>query len=237
MFRTIYAAFKIILLVLGTYAPLQKIKKLPASMSPQEKDMLIHKTPDSFGKGMMKAAGAKVEVEGIEHIPTDRAVLFVSNHQSNFDIPLLMGYLQKPIGFIAKAELQKLPLVAEWMTFMNSIFMNRSDRRQSLQAIKDGIELLKNGHSLVIFPEGTRSKTKQMAEFKTGSFHLAVKSGVPIVPVTINGTYNLLEANGNRIKPAHVKLTVSPPIYEEQYKEMELKDLAKYTQDLIASKM
>jgi 1-acyl-sn-glycerol-3-phosphate acyltransferase len=237
MFRTIYAAVYIVLLVLGTYPRLQKMKKLPPSMPPQEKDALVHQTPDSFGKGMMKVTGAKIEVEGLEHIPKDRAVLFVANHQSNFDIPLLMGYLQKPIGFISKAEIKKLPIVAEWMELMNSIFMDRSDRRQSLQAIKDGIELLKNGHSLVIFPEGTRSKSSQMAEFKTGSFHLAVKSGVPIVPVTINGTYKLFEANGNRVKPARVKLTVSAPIYEEQYKEMELKDLAKYTQDIIASKM
>ena len=74
------------------------------------------------------------------------------------DIPVLLGYLNKPIGFVSKAEIKKFPVVPTWMELMNCVFMDRSDRRQSLKAIKDGIELLKNGHSIVIFPEGTRSK-------------------------------------------------------------------------------
>ncbi|PMU48000.1 1-acyl-sn-glycerol-3-phosphate acyltransferase, partial [Pseudomonas sp. GP01-A3] len=83
----------------------------------------------------------------------------------------------KPIGFIAKMEITKLPIVPGWMEQMHCVFMDRSDRRQSLKAIKDGVEKLKNGHSLVIFPEGTRSKGTQMGEFKSGSLHLATKSG------------------------------------------------------------
>ncbi|UOY92860.1 1-acyl-sn-glycerol-3-phosphate acyltransferase [Ectobacillus sp. JY-23] len=236
MVRTVFAVIYIVLLVLGTLPRLSRMKKLAPTLSPEEKDRLVHKTPDSFGKGMIKASGSTVEVKGLEHVP-DRAVLVVCNHQSNFDIPVLMGYLNKPIGFISKVEIKKLPIVSTWMELMNSVFMDRSDRRQSLQAIKDGIELLKNGHSLVIFPEGTRSKGKEMGEFKTGSFHLAVKSGVPILPVTVNGTYNILEANHNKIKPAHVTLTISEPIYEEQYKDMDLKELAAYTQHVIASKL
>jgi 1-acyl-sn-glycerol-3-phosphate acyltransferase len=237
MIRTIFTAIYLLFLVLSITPRLLRIKKLATTLPPEEKDRLVHKTPDWFGKRMIGITGSTVEVRGLENVPQDRAVLVVCNHQSNFDIPVVMGYLNKPVGFISKAEIKKLPLVADWMELMNCVFMDRSDRRQSLQAIRDGIQLLKDGHSLVIFPEGTRSKGKEIGEFKTGSFHLAVKSGVPILPVTVNGTYNILEANGNRVKPAHVTLTVSEPIYEEQYKDMELKELAAYTRDVIASKL
>ncbi|PHE54497.1 lysophospholipid acyltransferase family protein, partial [Bacillus pseudomycoides] len=117
------------------------------------------------------------------------------------------------------------------------VFMDRSNRRQSLQAIKDGIELLKNGHSIVIFPEGTRSKGREMGEFKAGSFHLAVKAGVAILPVTVDGTYKMFEANGNRMKPAHATVTISKPITPEQYASMDIKELTQYTKDIIAAQL
>jgi 1-acyl-sn-glycerol-3-phosphate acyltransferase len=237
MIRTIFSAVYIFILVLRTAPRLLPMQKLAETIPPEEKDRLVHKTPDWFGKRMVRVTGSKVEVKGLEHIPQDRAVLVVANHQSNFDIPVLMGYLTKPIGFISKVEMKKIPIAAHWMELMNSVFMDRSDRRQSLQAIKDGIETLKAGHSLVVFPEGTRSKSGEMGEFKTGSFHLATKSGVPILPVTINGTHNILEGNGNRIRPSRVTLTISEPIYEEEYRDMDLKELARYTQNIIQSKL
>jgi 1-acyl-sn-glycerol-3-phosphate acyltransferase len=237
MFRTIYAALYIVALTLGTYPRLRKMKKLPKDMPAIEKDKLVHKTPNSFGQGMLKATGSTVTVEGLENIPQDRSVLFVANHQSNFDIPLLMGYLPKPFGFISKVEVKKLPIVREWMVEMNSIFMDRSNRRQSLQAIKDGIQTLKDGHSLLIFPEGTRSKGDKMEEFKTGSFHLAVKSGVPIVPITISGTHRIYESNGNRVTPAQVKLIISEPLFMEDMKDLDIKDVAKLAEERVASKL
>ncbi|MCP8968965.1 lysophospholipid acyltransferase family protein [Ectobacillus ponti] len=237
MLRTIYTAVCLIFLVLGTVPSLLRMQRLKGKVSPQEFDRLVHRTPHWFGRGMLGLTGSQVEVRGLENMPKDQAVLIVGNHQSNFDIPLLMGYLEKPIGFVAKAELKKIPIASTWIGLMNGIFMNRSDRRQSLQAIKDGIEALKQGHSLVIFPEGTRSKSKEMGEFKTGSLSLAVKSGVPIVPVTVNGTYNILEANGNRVRPAKVVLTVSKPVYAEEYQTMDSKALTQHVQEIIASKL
>ena len=176
---------------------------------------------------MVRVAGGAVEVKGLEN-PKDKPVLVVSNHQSNMDIPVLLGYLNKPIGFVSKAEI-KVPSCTNWMELMNCVFMDRSDRRQSLQAIKDGIELLKNGHSIVNFPEGTRSKGGEVGEFKAGSFHLAVKSGVAILPVTLDGTYKMFEANGNRMKPAHATVTISKPITPEDYANMDIKELTKHT--------
>ena len=107
---------------------------------------------------------------------------------------------------------------------MNCVFMDRSDRRQSLQAIKDGIELLKNGHSIVIFPEGTKVRVAKLESLRLVVFILQVKSGVAILPVTLDGTYKMFEANGNRMKPAHATVTISKPITPEDYANMDIKN-------------
>jgi 1-acyl-sn-glycerol-3-phosphate acyltransferase len=236
MIRTIYAAIRIIWGVIYVGLKLPKVKRLPNTLSVNERDKYIHQVPDYFGKMMIGVTGSKVEVKGLENIPKDQAVLFVSNHQSNFDIPLLMGYLNKPMGFISKVELSKIPIVRQWMENMNCVFMDREDRRQSLQAIKDGIAKLQNGHSLVIFPEGTRSKGDKMGEFKSGSFHLALKSGVSIVPLRINGTYNILESNGNRIKPANISLEAFPPVDPAELGLTDPKAISSYVQQIIEGK-
>jgi 1-acyl-sn-glycerol-3-phosphate acyltransferase len=236
MIRTIYATIRIIWGVLMVGLKLPKVKKLPNTLSVNERDKIIHQVPDSFGKMMIGVTGSKVTVKGLENLPKDQAVLFVSNHQSNFDIPLLMGYLTKPMGFISKIELKKIPIVRPFMEYMNCVFMDRTDRRQSLQAIKDGITKLQEGHSLVVFPEGTRSKGDKMGEFKSGSFHLALKSGVPVVPLRINGTYNILESNGNRIKPANITLEIFSPVDPEKLGLTDPKALSSYVQQIIEGK-
>ncbi|CAI8806601.1 MULTISPECIES: lysophospholipid acyltransferase family protein [Bacillus] len=237
MIQTFFKIFYLIVIVIGITPRLWRIKRKAQTMSPQEKDRLVYKTTNWFGKKMVRVAGSTVQVNGIENVPKDKPVLVVSNHQSDMDIPVLLGYLNKPIGFVSKAEIKKFPIVPTWMELMNCVFMDRSNRRQSLQAIKDGIELLKNGHSIVIFPEGTRSKAGEMGEFKAGSFHLAVKAGVAILPVTVDGTYKMFEANGNRMKPAHATVTISKPITPEQYASMDIKELTQHTKDIIAAQL
>ncbi|MDR4327933.1 lysophospholipid acyltransferase family protein [Bacillus pseudomycoides] len=237
MIQTFFKIFYLIVIVIGITPRLWRIKRKAQTMSPQEKDRLVYKTTNWFGKKMVRVAGSTVQVNGIENVPKDKPVLVVSNHQSDMDIPVLLGYLNKPIGFVSKAEIKKFPIVPTWMELMNCVFMDRSNRRQSLQAIKDGIELLKNGHSIVIFPEGTRSKAGEMGEFKAGSFHLAIKAGVAILPVTVDGTYKMFEANGNRMKPAHATVTISKPITPEQYASMDIKELTQHTKDIIAAQL
>ena len=162
-----------------------KIRFLDKKEDKSEKEAYIYKVTSSWARFILKIAGAKVTVKGEENIPKDDTVLFVSNHQSNFDIPLLMAYINVPKGFIGKKELE----------YIHCVFMDRDNLRKSAEAIVDGIKLLRSGYSMVIFPEGTRSKGKPVDEFKAGSFKLATKSKRAIVPVTINGTYKLLEAN------------------------------------------
>lgn len=189
-----------------------KINSLTKKGDFKKREAYIHKITTRWAKFVMKLSGAKITIIGQENIPKDKTVLFISNHQSNFDIPLLMSSIDVPKGFIAKKELEKWPMISIWMKYTNCIFMDRNNLRKSAEAIVEGTKLLKNGYSMVIFPEGTRSKGGPVGEFKAGSFKLATKSKCPIVPVTIDGTYKLLEANNNWIKSDTVRIIIHPPI-------------------------
>jgi 1-acyl-sn-glycerol-3-phosphate acyltransferase len=159
-----------------------------------------------------KVTRSTVEVTGLEKIPQDRAVVFIGNHQGNMDIPLLFGYINKPMTFVAKAELGKIPLLSDWMKLLQCTFIERKSPRKSIQAIHDAAEGVKKGYSQVIFPEGTRSKGGPHHEFKAGSFKLAFMSGAPIVPVTIDGTWRIYEGQKKVKKGQHVRLIIHDPI-------------------------
>ncbi len=161
---------------------------------------------------LLKIAGCKVTVEGASNVPADRAVLFVCNHQSSFDIPLMITCLPGKKGFMAKKETLNLPFLRDWMVFIHCIFMDRSDIRQQVKAITEGVSILKSGHSMVLFPEGTRSPDGALLEFKAGGMKLATKSGAPIVPVTINHSMDLMKKGSLKITPAHVKIIIGQPI-------------------------
>ncbi|WP_407429211.1 lysophospholipid acyltransferase family protein [Treponema sp.] len=172
-------------------------------------------------------AKATVEVTGEEKLPKDRAVVFIGNHQGNMDIPLLFGFINKPMTFVAKAELAKIPLLSDWMKLLQCTFIERKSPRKSIQAIHDAAEGVKKGYSQVIFPEGTRSKGGPHHEFKAGSFKLAFMSDAPIVPVTIDGTWRIYEGQKKIKKGQHVKLIIHDPI--------ETKGLSKEEQQKIPS--
>lgn len=196
-----------------------------------EQKAYLYGITSKWARAMVKLTGSTVEVVGKENIP-DENVLFVSNHQGNFDIPLLLGYLPKLKGFIAKVELENFPIVSGWMKRLGCLFLDRNNIRQSLLVLKQGIEQLKNGDTLVIFPEGTRSQCPTMGEFKKGSLKIAVKSGVTIVPITINGSYKLLEEK-KRIRPGHVKIIVHPPVPTRSLSAEETKQLTNTVYNII----
>lgn len=176
---------------------------------------LAHVVSYNWARSLVVASGAEVRLTGMEKVPQEGAVLFVSNHQSNFDFAILMGLINKPKGFVAKIELSKIPVVSPWMRNVGCVFMDRNDIRQSLKVMNEAVEIIKSGQSMVIFPEGTRSRSDKIAEFKKGGLRLAGKAGVPIVPVTLSGTYRVVEANKGIIKPVAVKVVISEPIYYE----------------------
>ncbi|WP_029332737.1 lysophospholipid acyltransferase family protein [Exiguobacterium oxidotolerans] len=169
------------------------------------------KVAHAWANSLLRLAGVKVRLTGEEHIPSDQPVVFIANHQGNFDIPILLGHIAKPKAFISKIEVNKIPIVNVWMNLMGCVMIDRKDRRQSLKAIRAGVETIKDGQSMIIFPEGTRSKGGPIAEFKAGSFTLATSSGARVVPIAISGSYRVMEETG-RIRPATVDVTILPSI-------------------------
>jgi 1-acyl-sn-glycerol-3-phosphate acyltransferase len=186
---------------------------------------------------LIAIAGGRVEVSGLENLPASGGVLFIANHQGAFDIPLLLGYVPGLKGFVSKKENSRLPIVGIWMKLLHCIFLDRKNLRQSAQAIARGIDDLRAGRSLIVFPEGTRSKSGVMNRFKDGSFKLATRSGAAIVPLTIDGSFRLREGNRNRITPGTVRLHIHPPIRLQDLSVAEKSNLTKKVQHIIASKL
>lgn len=220
MIRTIWFYLRFALQLLTTIGTARQMKKLEEKGLLQEQQAYLDQVVKDWGQFLVRITGSKIIVKGKENIP-DSACLIISNHQSNFDIPILAGYLDKRIGFIAKKELEKVPVISHWMRQIHCVFIDRENPRQAVRALADAAKTLQEGNSLVIFPEGTRSKGEQMNVFKKGSLRLADKSGVPVVPVTIDGSYKILEGNNNRIQSADVTVIVGEPIYMEQLSEEE----------------
>ena len=188
----------------------------------------------NWARFLLLPAGVTFTVRGQENIPCDTAVLFVSNHQGNFDIPVLFAGINRPVGFLAKIELAKIPVLRTWMPKLGCVFIDRSNLRQSVKAMQQAVEVLKDGKSMVIFPEGTRSKGLQMGAFKKGSLRLVEKAGVPIVPVTVNGTFRAMEARNNKIGPARAVITIGEPIYYDRLTKEEQSNITDIVTQAIA---
>ncbi len=186
-----------------------------------------------WGKQVVKDIRADVAVTGRENIPDNGPVVFVSNHQSFADIPVLVSILDKfQTGFVAKQSLEKLPLYGQWADLVRCVFILRESPRESLKAMKKGIEYIEQGFSMAIFPEGTRSRGGKMAEFKKGSMKLATIPGVPIVPIALNGTYAIYEETGV-FKKAKVEVKILPPVNTKDISKEEEKELASTLENLI----
>ncbi|EGA88968.1 hypothetical protein GPDM_12706 [Planococcus donghaensis MPA1U2] len=198
---------------------LKKFMKQKQDLSLEEYDQLIHTEPQKWAAGIMKRTKSNVTIQGLEKLPAG-PVLFVSNHEGNFDIPTLLSTIPKPFGFISKKEVKKFPIIPMYMEEMNCVFLDRTDRRSALKSITDTVEKLKEGHSILIFPEGTRSKGEGLGEFKAGFLRIAKDANVPILPIAIHGTADIMEKNNNKVMPATVKVQLLDPISSESIKEM-----------------
>jgi 1-acyl-sn-glycerol-3-phosphate acyltransferase len=211
MFRTIIAFFKLCAYLIKTKGALKNARKFDRDGNIPARDAIVDREVPAWARYVVGLAKANVQVTGEENIPKDTAVVFVGNHQSYFDIPVLLGHVNKPKAFISKIEILKVPVLSGWMKLMQCTFLDRKNMRQSVKAMAEAVTTVQKGYSLVIFPEGTRSRGGPVGEFKAGSFKLALKSGVPIVPVTIDGSWHLYEERGS-VGPGTVKITIHPAI-------------------------
>ena len=143
----------------------------------KQKEALVSKCVTAWAWSLLKLAGVRLTVSGKENIPNETCI-YVSNHQGNFDIPILLTCLDKPHALLAKKEIRKIPMVRTWMKLFGCIFIDRNNMRNAMTAINEAIEAVKQGKSMIIFPEGTRSKGGEMGQFKGGAFRVCEKSRV-----------------------------------------------------------
>lgn len=181
-------------------------------------------------------SGVRLTVIGEERIPKDQAVLFIGNHRSYFDIVLTYARCSGLTGYVAKKEMEKIPLLSRWMKLLHCLFLDREDIRAGLKTILEAIELVKSGVSIMIFPEGPRGKGKnelEMLPFHEGSLKIATKSGCPIVPVSINHSSELFEDHLPFVKAVDVTIEYGEPIDPKKLAREEQKQLGKRVQGQI----
>ena len=161
---------------------------------------------------LLKAARVPYKSSGMDKIPKGQPVVFVSNHQSWFDIFLLATQLPQPSKFVVKKELLKIPLLGRAIKSAGHIIIDRQDRTKAMDAYENAAAAIREGVNAVIFAEGTRSRTGELLPFKKGPFVLAVAAQVPIVPIYCAGTFSLLQKGSVRIRPQPIALLVGDPI-------------------------
>lgn len=236
MLRTLLTAlFLMIFFLLGI--PITGILYLIGRKNPQKKQQIANSCVRfAFSVILKFSAGIQITVIGKERIPTDTAVLYVGNHRSFFDILLIHTLAPGVVGFVAKKEMERIPLLNTWMQAIHCLFLDRNDIKQGLQTILTGISYVKEGTSLCIFPEGTRShgtNESELLPFKEGSFKIAEKSGCPIIPVSMNHVSSIFEEHLPRIKSQKVIVEFGEPIYPQKLEKSQKKFLGAQVRDLI----
>jgi len=171
-------------------------------------------------------AGIKVETKGLEKIQQDRPAIYVSNHQSEFDIALVMTQLAVRFYFLAKKELLRIPIFGWALRTLGMLMIDRSTTTNAYMSIKEAAWRIKNeGHNVFIYPEGGITKTGQLQHFKKGAFVLAVEAGVPIVPIIIHGSGRLFNASRMESRPGKAKVEVLEEIDTSGYTQKTKEEL------------
>jgi 1-acyl-sn-glycerol-3-phosphate acyltransferase len=224
----------------GSMARLSKLKRLidaaRADGRHAEEQEYIRQAQNYWGPGAMKALRGTLNAERLDRIP-DGPVLFVSNHQGNVDIVTFMAAVtMKQHGFVAKKELESIPYFGKWIPRIRSLMIERDDPRSTLRSFQEGEEWLRQGFSLVIFPEGTRSRGDEMGEFKKGSLRMATQTGLPIVPVSLSGSWRLFEEKGYP-QPWTVRFYVHDPIQTAGLPKEEVAALNDRVESVIRAKV
>lgn len=184
----------------------------------------MHRHACFWAWGGLTVAGVNYQVSGSENVPTDGAVIFMSNHQGNFDILTLYQAIPRSFAWLAKEELFKIPIFGHSMTRGGYIPIDRSDGRKALKSLDAAAQLIRGGRSVLIFPEGTRTTDGLLLPFKRGGFILAAKAGVPVVPIAITGSLAINPPRQIRLYPGTVSVRFGKPIDASTIKPAELQD-------------
>ncbi len=233
MIRLILIAL-IIVLFLILSIPILGVEYLIGKSHPQKADLQQLRLIQGIFRFILFVAGAKVTVIGEENVPKDEPVLYVANHRSYFDVVSTYSRCPGLTGYIAKYSMHGIPLLSVWMKRLHCLFIDRSNVKNAMKTILAGIDLIKNGVSVFIFPEGTRNRSdQQMLPFKEGSFKIAEKTGCAIVPVAILGSAEIFENHIPFVKAGHITLEYGKPIYPKTLDKENQKKIGAYCQHIL----
>ena len=196
---------------------------------------LILSASGKWAEETSKKLGVKYEIEGEENIPASGPIMVYANHQGFADILAIYYLFRKhfQIGFVSKNEWRKIKPLANAIEYTRSLFLVREDPREALRVVGQASELLSQGFSLAIFPEGTRSQRHEMAEFKPGSFKFAERGKVPILPITLDGSYKIFEETGSFKSGQTIKIKIHPLVHIEQMDKHQVKEAASLVEQTI----
>ncbi len=197
----------------------------------------VHRLGILWGRSALLLAGLKINVLGAENIPRDRPVVYIVNHSSNFDIPILYAGLPLQFRWLAKKELFDIPLFGLAMRRCGYIPIDRSDRRKAMQSMNEAAQQISHGASVIVFPEGTRTVDGQLQEFKKGGFLIAVKAKAPVVPVAIKGSFAVMAKNSIRINRGDIEMEIFPPLETAGMKSADTEQLMAAVRQPIAAKL
>jgi 1-acyl-sn-glycerol-3-phosphate acyltransferase len=177
----------------------------------------LHKIARLWGRSILVVSRIKVSVEGLSRIDVKRPYIYMPNHQSNFDIPVLLGHLVVQFRWLAKKELFNIPIFGRAMRKAGYISIDRNNRESAFKSLEIAAQKIKNGVSVLIFPEGTRSRDGKIRPFKKGGFVMAIDSGVPIVPIVISGARGIMTKGKFRVNPGQISMLIQEPIDTSTY--------------------
>lgn len=192
-----------------------------------------------LSKLVLKSLGVRLRVvyknrKNINQLEREKGIIYVCNHQSNLDIPVIVSALHMDVGFVAKKEMKSWPFFNIWMRKSKCVFLNRENPREGIKDIKEAVKVIKEGYPIVIFPEGERTLDGEILRFKKGSFKLATETNGIIIPLTLKGTFDIQKRGEWKMKRNHlVTVVVDEPIYVSSLSKEELKDLSTTVREII----
>ncbi|HEY6292692.1 MAG TPA: lysophospholipid acyltransferase family protein [Terriglobia bacterium] len=196
-----------------------------------------HRCARLWGWLILKTGGVRVRVEGLENLDAQQTVIFCVNHPSAIDIPILLVSLPLPFRFLAKRELFQIPFLGWYLRRAGHIAVERERPRQALRSFEEAAQRIREGTPVVLFPEGRRSRRAgEMLPFKTGSFYLAIQAGVPIVPITLNGTRHVHEPDTLHVRPGKTEMIVHAPIPTAGLTRVDVQPLSDRVRQVILSR-
>ena len=235
MIRLIFVAlFLVIFLILSI--PVFLIEWLIGKVNPHARDISSLRIVQGAFYVIAFLSGCHVTVKGMENVPKDEAVLYIGNHRSYFDVVLTYARCPGLTSYMAKKEVARVPLLSTWMRFLHCLFLDRKDIKQGLKTILAAIDLIKNGISVCIFPEGTRSTGPEQTEllpFHEGSFKVATKTDCLIVPMAITNTSRIFEDHIPFIRSTDVAIEYGKPFRPSELTKEQKKGIGGYTRGII----